>query len=287
MIEGTDPEYGLPKYVPDWTIYEHEEFSGRITIIIDELAHIRSTGGRVPTTQEIGQEALSWAHTLETVPTNHLGRSITRAKDSWKSAYAIPASVVLAAWDDIQKEIVEGLSARPEPDPRVPALPSGSPDYVVLEYITVRQFKELRGLPEEWKIGDPIPGSEPQHNYTYFPQDSPLPDSPRFLHVKPSPRWFRRRRAPWEIYGTREDPMVRESVRQRVSRDSYGYESTEYVRTEARSFVERCPAIEYPGVECPGYVTEYITTVELRDGGGEQPTRVDERRHQCPLHPME
>lgn len=270
-------EMGQPiQYVPNWTRYDHQEFFGRISILIEEIAHIHRSRFRDRTKEQISEEALSWAYHTESVPTNYLGEACTRAAQSWRSAYSMPSSAVLVAWEEIAAGLTEGYGPPAETDEWKPH-----------DYVGLREWKERHGLPRGWKWGDPFPESSDLYGrptpvqWSYYPNAQRDPGEVPLPPVKRDPRWFTRKHAPWELYGTVEAPIERDSLKKRTRQSEQGHVYTEYVKTRVVAWCERCPTIDFgDDVTCPGYVTKYIVTTEVESTRRE--TR--EVRHQCPLH---
>lgn len=264
--------------LPDWTLYPEEEFMARLAIITDELAYANVPQNKYVTTERQMGEALSWARSLELIPTKHLGRIFKRATQMWDSDFPMTAGYVKRLYEEYKLEMAQEAQL---PDNYALPAPEEA-DYDTQGRMSVTAWKELHNLPASWRMGDPYP----EYSDLFFPVQPPTQTeltteemrlskeiAERFSGDNWPAKWFKGQKLPWEIYPNRENPRRSTVAVRREEVDANGYKSIRLDSVEVVWWFDRCIEIDHPANECPGYIEEHSGP------GGERVTR-----RRCPFH---
>lgn len=263
--------------IPDWTQYGREEYIERTAIILQSLDRSSVFRVRRPDQGEFEEETVSWSFALEDIPTQHLMEALTRGIRSHTGTLPYLASDPLREYEAMKEEMAQGVyEARVQPTPTdrgwVLALPPAPEDRARRDaYMGMAEFREAHSLPADWKLGDEYPLDSDLYN-------APVPEQRReevkALSVLLRPqKWHDRGKAPWEIYPDAEHPDVRIVAVRHTFMDPNGFEAVRAERVEYAWWVDRCVEMDFPGVECQGFVLEHNGPA----GGWT-------KRLECPIH---
>lgn len=237
---------------------------------------------------ELRAKLEQWDFALNDVPTRYLGLSFERAIRSHTSQGPFTPAEVIREYGVVQQELRQGTLSQGTLDavnagidwlklnPPEGAVPPKREGYIATgPYYSLTDWKVLHNLPHDWKLGDP------------YPKESDLYGKgvPRLSHGEPfskehidnlheqNPNWLDAQKAPWELYPDAEHPEVKEVVVVKTVTDEWGGKHKVRERQRNIYWVDRCTEIDFPEVECPGYVLEHYG-----------PEGKWERKLPCPLH---
>jgi hypothetical protein len=234
--------------LPDWTKYDQEEYDGRFAIILEELGRAFLAQNKIVGVEQLEMETTSWAYAIEHIPTKRIRLCFARANRDWTRPYPLVASAVKAAWEDIQREWVEGVSEEMfSPDQlKLSAPASQAGGFHDLKWL--EDWTQQRGLPEGFRNMDGSVDSGKVIQGQAFPQGADLP--------RPA-TWYVRQKAPWELYPDKENVEVTPWQVKHHHKTPQGHDSFTTVDVEFRYWVDRCVEIDFPGTRCEGYVLQH------------------------------